>query len=163
MTRNRSTPFWSHPALKALPDTENDTNLEDSLNEGEGVDVDAVTNPYLCHNLGWGKFDDVDVESDDNLIDTATSTQEFNSTTFKEEMQTLTELLCDFADGCEHQIQFGVLKTLEKEGAALFRLARNCLDRKHRMNSSWASSPTTWESSTSNALFYRSRTPCRDQ
>ena len=130
------------------------------MNVDGGENENATGHPYLRENLARGDFDDVEIESDDEFVDTADGTQEVNSKTYREEMEGLTKLLQDFADGCAYQIQFGdrrFLKTLEKEGAGLFRLARNCLSHERRANSSRVASPTTWESSTASALFYRSR------
>jgi len=68
------------------------------------------------------------------------------------------QMIRDFADGLEYQISFQdchYLKTLQKEGAGFFQLAENCLSHEHRFNSSREASPTTWESSTANAIFYQ--------
>ena len=67
-------------------------------------------------------------------------------------------MIKDFADGLEYQLQVSFqdrrfLKTLQKEGAGLFRLEENCLSCERRFNSSREASPTTWESSTANAMF----------
>jgi hypothetical protein len=85
--------------------------------------------------------------------------------TFKEEMDAHIQMIRDFADGLEYQVSFQdrrFLKTLQKEGVGFFRLAENCPSRERRFNSSREASPTTWESSTANAMFYRAR-PRRDQ
>ena len=65
-----------------------------------------------------------------------------------------------FADGLEYRVSFQdrrFLKTLQKEGAGLFRLTENCLSRERRFNSSQEASPTRWESSTANTMFYMNR------
>jgi hypothetical protein len=80
--------------------------------------------------------------------------------TFRERLNERIQLLREFADGLEYQRQFTdhqMLETLERDGAGLFRLAKNCLSRERRLNSSRSSSPTTWERTTSNALYYRAR------
>ncbi|KAJ7738084.1 hypothetical protein DFH07DRAFT_688707, partial [Mycena maculata] len=66
----------------------------------------------------------------------------------------------DFCDGLEYQRKFQdsrFLNTLERQGAGFFRLAENCLSRERRTNSTRSAAPTTWEQSTANAMFYRSR------
>jgi len=68
------------------------------------------------------------------------------------------QMIRDFADGLEYQISFQdhrFLKTLQKEGVGFFRLAEICLSHERRFNSSREVSPTTWESSTANTMFYR--------
>ena len=68
------------------------------------------------------------------------------------------QMISDSADGLEYQISFQdhhFLKTLQKEGVGFFRLAEICLSRERRFNSSREASPTMWESSTANAMFYR--------
>jgi hypothetical protein len=151
VTRNRTTPFWSHPSLRPLSNDENAAMPDQP--------VAANGNDYIRENAARNDFDDGEFESDDEmLVDTWEGMDERK--TFKEEMETHVQLLRDFCNGLEHQIQFQdrrFLKTFEKEGAGLLKLARNCLSRERRLNSSRAASPTTWESSTSNAIFYRSR------
>ncbi|KAI9428697.1 hypothetical protein BJY52DRAFT_1133908 [Lactarius psammicola] len=117
--------------------------------------------------MAGNKIDDSNLESDDDdaLIDTRENGDEFERKTCKEEMENHIHLIRDFCDGLEFQVKFQdprFLRTLEKEGAGFFRLAQNCLSRERRQNSSRAASPSTWERSTVNALFYRSR-PCHDR
>ncbi|KAJ6586198.1 hypothetical protein B0H19DRAFT_925748, partial [Mycena capillaripes] len=72
----------------------------------------------------------------------------------------------DFADGLEYQRQFQdsrMLDTLEREGASFLRLADNCLSRERRVNSTRSTAPSTWERSTSNAMFYRTRPVLSDR
>ncbi|KAJ7444262.1 hypothetical protein B0H11DRAFT_1695726, partial [Mycena galericulata] len=68
--------------------------------------------------------------------------------------------LRDFSDGIEYQRQFRdsrMLDVLEREGASFLRLAENCLSRERRVNSTRSAAPSTWERSTLNAMFYRTR------
>ena len=68
------------------------------------------------------------------------------------------QMIRDFADGLEYQISFQdrrFLKTLQKEGVGFFQLAEICLSCERQFNSSREASPTTWESSTANAMFYQ--------
>ena len=76
----------------------------------------------------------------------------------KEKMGHYIHMFQDFCDGLKFQVKFQdpqFLKTLEKEGAGFIRLGQNCLSRERRLNSSRAASPSTWERSTANAVFYR--------
>ncbi|KAF8166411.1 hypothetical protein K438DRAFT_1616922 [Mycena galopus ATCC 62051] len=50
-----------------------------------------------------------------------------------------------------------LLDTLEREGGSFFRFLDNCLSRERRENSTRSVPPTTWERSTANAMFYRTR------
>ena len=101
-------------------------------------------------------------EGEDNrgLIDMAADGYDASRETFAEKMRSHITLIRDFCDGLEHQIQFGdhrFLNTLERDGARFLRLAENCIDQERKLNSSRTASPTTWETSTANAMFYRSR------
>ncbi|EDR07054.1 uncharacterized protein LACBIDRAFT_299387 [Laccaria bicolor S238N-H82] len=152
--RNRTTPFWSHPALIPLQ-TESLDNDHAEMAEGVGP-----TEPIMDDDL-----DPAEDRFDDDAVDTREGIWESEQKTFKEEMDAHIQKIRDFADGLEYQISFQdrrFLKTLQKEGAGFFRLAENCLSREHRFNSSREASPTTWESSTANAMFYRTR-PRRDR
>ncbi|KAF8879756.1 hypothetical protein CPB84DRAFT_1640918, partial [Gymnopilus junonius] len=161
VTRNRSTPFWSHRFLRPLPGTEDD--IEETapalVNDSMGLEDD-----YTRQNTAETDFDDdVDLD-DDELVDMLDNRLHDKRKTCKEEMKDIIKVLRDFVGGLEYQVQFEdlrFLRTLEKDGAGFLRLARNCLSRERRLNSSRASSPTTWESSTTNAIFYRSR-PLRE-
>ncbi|KAF8508627.1 hypothetical protein BU17DRAFT_31257, partial [Hysterangium stoloniferum] len=77
-----------------------------------------------------------------------------------EKMCSHVKLIRAFCDGLEYQTQFGdhrFLKVLEREGARFLRLAENCITQEKQLNSSRIGSPTTWEKSTVNAMFYRSQ------
>jgi hypothetical protein len=83
-----------------------------------------------------------------------------NNSTFCECLADRIKTLRDFCDGLKYQIQFEdqrMLATVEREGAGLFRLADNCLSKERRFNSTRAASPTTWERTTTNAMYYRTR------
>ena len=152
VTRNRTTPFWSHPALIPLQ-TDNITD-EDRM-ETEGVEGVGPNDPIADDD-----FDHTEDRFEDDTVDTREGIWEGERKTFKEEMDAHIKTIRDFADGLEYQVSFQdcrFLKTLQKEGAGFFRLAENCLCRERRFNSSREASPTTWESSTANAMFYRAR------
>ena len=168
VTRNRCLPFWSHPSLKPLaaPEdvTEADKPVATASGDGDGDAYDRV-------NTAGYEFEDsnedpyVDSESDDGLIDTEGGTSNVDKATFEQKMEDYIHMIRDFCDGLEYQIKFQdtrILTTLEKDGAGFIKFAENCLSRERRHNSSRAASPTTWEKSTSNAMFYRSRPRDRD-
>ena len=155
VSRNRSTPFWSHrnlvPLSCSLP----------ALLEGESTLLHGVPNigSELDDDLG---DDDDDGVLEDGLVDTGLNSMR----TFNERLDDDISLIRNFLDGLEYQRQFGdhrMLESLERNGAGFFRLARNCLDRERRLNSSRASSPTTWEHATANALYYRARPRSADK
>ncbi len=140
--------------------------VTDGNGNGNGNGNDKAVEVYNQLNMAANEIDDSNPESDDDdaLIDTRENGDESEKKTYKEDMETHIRLIRDFCDGLEFQIKFQdpqFLRTLEKEGAGFLRLAQNCLSCERRLNSSRAASPSTWERSTANALFYRSR-PCRD-
>ncbi|KAJ7595291.1 hypothetical protein C8J56DRAFT_1001634 [Mycena floridula] len=117
--RSRTTPFWRHKDLVPL-----------SPADGEGAVVTAAEN---CDVPIDKRVGDEDEDSDDEADFQATQK------TFLESMRDQISTLKSFADGLEYQLQFNdnrMLTTLEREGAALFCLAGNCLDREKRFNSS---------------------------
>lgn len=166
VTRNRTVPFWSHSTLRPLANTEEGIDPEggtastgDSHNNKTYASEDDVPNAAGIDL----DSDDLEFEANDNQLVDMWEGRERK--TYEEEMRGKISLIRDFCDGLEHQIQFQDLRfltTLEIEGARFFRLAGNCLSREKRQNSSRASSPTTWERSTANAMFYRSR-PSRER
>ena len=166
VTRNRSVPFWSHSSLKPLTGT-TEGHLVDEDSDGDDRKVDM----YSRHNLANfqvvnSSLESGDDDENDEFVDTWENGGNVDKQTCKEEMEKNVRLIRDFADGLEYQVQFQdprFLRTLEKEGARFLKLARDCLSRERRMNSSRVASPATWESSTSIGLFYRSRPPRRDR
>ncbi|KAJ6523472.1 hypothetical protein DFH09DRAFT_1329961 [Mycena vulgaris] len=114
-------------------------------------DVDDGLGP--CGDLGNGS------DSDDNLIDMNAEVNAGRGT-FDERLTSLLSTLRDFSDGIEYQRKFQdshMLDVLEREGASFLRLAENCLSRERRVNSTRSAAPATWERSTANAMFYRTR------
>jgi hypothetical protein len=64
-------------------------------------------------------------------------------------------VILDFAKGLRHQLQFRdrrMLNTLQREGGSFLRLARACLEKERRMNSTRGPTVSTWEKSTSSAM-----------
>jgi hypothetical protein len=161
VTRNRTLPFWSHPSLKplAIPADSVEADHPTAI-EGDGDDLDEVgVGAYSRLNTAGNEIDESD--DDDGLIDNGSGTEKKS---YKEEMENYICIIRDFSDSLEFQVKFQdprFLRTLEREGAGFLRLAQNCLSRERRLNSSRATSPSTWEKSTASAIFYRSR-PCCD-
>ncbi|KAH8985839.1 hypothetical protein EDB86DRAFT_2832928 [Lactarius hatsudake] len=159
VTRNRCPPFWSHPSLKPLPSEEGSEPGHPVARGSDGDDKADVEVYYNCQNTARNVINDSHFESDndnDTLIDME-NRREFEGETYKEEMEKHIHLIRDFCDGLEFQIKFRdprFLRTLEREGAGFLRLTQNCLSHERRMNSSRAASPSTWERTTTNALFY---------
>ncbi|KAJ7436299.1 hypothetical protein B0H11DRAFT_1754960 [Mycena galericulata] len=153
--RNRTSPFWSHPSL--IPLNSSDPLVATPV----GPRVLPEIPPFTQSNDEHDQPNDND--NNDDVIDT---TGGIMRETFTEAMTDRIRMLREFADGLEYQIQFQdrrMLDSVEREGAGFLRLARNCLDREHRTNSSRMKTPTTWESSTANAMFYRTRPPLADR
>ena len=172
VTRNRTIPFWSHCTLKPLANDDDDPGCEDRTapgggdGDGDGDDSKACAagNKSVLNSAGIElDLDDLGMESDNNeLVDTWEERGGDARKTYEDDMRGNIGLLREFCDGLEYQIQFQdprFLRTLEKEGNRFFRLARNCLSREKRLTSNRSASPATWERSTANALFYRSRPP----
>jgi hypothetical protein len=138
--RQRTAPFWIHPSLVPL----------DASGERPA--------PEVVDNDGQNE-DDVDGnDSDDDPIDTTVDIS--TRATFHEDFTHHIQTIRDFCDGLEYQIQFNdhrMLEVLERDGGSFLRLANNCLSRERRLNSRRSGSPTTWERSTINAMYYRAR------
>ena len=162
VTRNRTTPFWSHSSLKPISAPAKEIEVDQRTTFGNEDDQ-----AYSRVNTAETRMDnlDLDSEDDDGLIDTRENRGDSEKKGCKEEMENYVHLIQDFCNGLEFQVKFQdpwFLNTLEREGGMFFNFARNCLSRERRANLSRAASPPTWERSTANAIFYRSR-PCRDR
>ena len=131
------------PLVRSLfPEGEN--KLQGVPNSSEGLEDDQADD------------EDDDRVWEDGLVDTGLNSMR----TFNERLDDDINLIGSFLDGLEYQQRFGdlrMLESLERNGAGFFRLARNCLDREHHLNSSRALLPTTWEPATANAMYYRAR------
>ena len=153
VTRNCTLPIWSHPSLKPLVAPADVTEPDKGMTAEGGVE----DKPYNRQNMAGF---DIGEESDDSaLVDTEEGGDGMKKA-YKEKMEHYIRTIREFCDGLEYQIKFQdprFLTTLEKDGAGFIRLAENCLSRERRLNSSRAASPSTWERSTANALFYRAR------
>ncbi|KAJ7434395.1 hypothetical protein B0H11DRAFT_1757683 [Mycena galericulata] len=160
VTRNRTVPFWSHPLLKplgALP-------VLSAPQEGNQSST-APSEPRTDADDGLALEDEVGEDSDDDLLD-ADAGHGSSSGMFDERLNSLLNTLRDFSDGIEYQRQFRdsrMLDVLEREGASFLRLAENCLSRERRVNSTRSAALSTWERSTLNAMFYRTRPVLSDR
>ncbi|KAF8209757.1 hypothetical protein K438DRAFT_1571798 [Mycena galopus ATCC 62051] len=144
VTRNRTTPFWSHPTLRPLgapPATSTSPALADFTSGTAG-------------HYELSQAHDPGEDSDEELVEIRAGA------TFDERLTSTLSKIRDFCDGLDYQRQFRdsrLLDTLEREGGSFFRFLDNCLSRERRENSTRSAPPTTWERSTANAMFYRTR------
>ncbi|KAF7371915.1 SWIM-type domain-containing protein [Mycena venus] len=169
--RNRTIPFWSHPSLipllpptgtaaATIPARENVVEHNNSNRSGARVAGDSDDSDVEGD-------DGSDFDSDDDLVGARNDEESHSGNKmFDERLTAYLKTVRDFCDGLEYQRNFQdsrFLATLEREGAGFFRLAENCLSRERRENSTRSPAPTTWERSTANAMFYRSRPSLSDQ
>ncbi|KAN0128952.1 hypothetical protein V8E53_013214 [Lactarius tabidus] len=144
VTQNQCSPFWSHPSLKPLSSAEDIMKADqpaatEGAGDGDGDGYNQVnTAGYRIEDLNGGV----------GCMDKAT---------FEKKMEDYIHTIRDFCNGLEYQVKFQdtqFLGTLEKDGAGFIRLVQNCLSCERQHNSSRALSPTTWERSTANVMFY---------
>lgn len=155
--RNRTIPFWKHELLVPLDGTKTPdagTHVSTSATPEGNSDLDQKEDPDSEN----------DEDSDDEIIDT--EERLIGGKTFGERMTEHIDMLRDFANGLEYQVQFNdnrMLDRLEREGGSFLRFAQNCLNRERRMNSTRGTSPMTWEKATASAMFYRTRPPAAER
>ena len=145
--RQRSAPFWNHKSL--IP-------LKDDIDEACDGSTEAVGPGSEAAEAQDNDPDLDDHDLDDGLVDMQIGLE--TRATFRKCLNECIWLLREFADGLKYQQQFTdhrMLETLEWDGAGLFRLTKNCLSHESHLNSSRSPSPTTWERTTSNAMYYR--------
>ncbi|KAK7005430.1 hypothetical protein R3P38DRAFT_2556878, partial [Favolaschia claudopus] len=155
VVRNRTVPFWSHPLLKPL-------NPELVMNPAPRA-VELVSQQPTDDAVDSDDEDGMDMGSEDEEMPCWTPAER---QTFDERLTSLVGTLREFADAMEYQRQFQdsrMLNTVEREGASLFRLAESCFSRERRANSTRGPQPSTWERSTVNAMFYRTRPTRNDR
>lgn len=139
--RYRESPFWRHSSLKPLDESH----------------AEGLQNPGPAEN----DENDEGTDNDDNgeeRDDGAETCQD--GCTFEEIMLAEIDLIESFAKGLRYQIQFRdqrMLNTLQREGTSFLRLAKMCVDKERRMNSTRSPTVSTWEKATSAAMFYRTR------
>ena len=108
-----------------------------------------------------GEHEVSDDEEYDNIVDTQKTTEQAAERSH-EQLADNIATICDFADGLEHQAQFSdwwMLEELERTGAGFFHMARVCLSRERRMNTTKGTLPMMWEKGMSSAMWYRARPP----
>jgi hypothetical protein len=161
--RNRTLPFWSHPSLIPLSDNQTLAPSQASASVPSTTPESLPVNEQPASTENDREYDGVDGSDDElsELIDMSLDTRQ-GGRTYRENMKAHVDAIRDFCDGLEYQIQFEdqrFLDTLEREGARFLRLMENCLSRERRSNSTRPGSiaPATWEQSTANAMFYRTR------
>jgi hypothetical protein len=155
VTRNRTAPFWSHPSLIPIDKTGTIEPISGPTKE-QGACETAMSRD----NESEEEEEEEEEEENSGLVDTVADGHSVARESFAEKMRSHVDQIRNFCDGMEHQIQFGdhrFLKTLEREGAGFLRLAETCITQERQLNSSRAASPTTWDNSAANAMFYRSR------
>ncbi|KAJ7621731.1 hypothetical protein DFH06DRAFT_1273581 [Mycena polygramma] len=141
--RQRTAPFWVHPALRPLSDGDDDADETAS---------DAADDTRAGERVGW------DDDDEDDIVDTHRPEDE--QLTFDEAMDENIDVILEFAKGLKFQRRFRdqrMLQALEREGASFLRLARACLGKEKRLKSTRGSAPSTWDKSTGTAMFYRAR------
>ena len=129
-------------------------------NDGEGDEEDE------------GDDDDEDGEGDNGGDEDSDDGEEENITydhdgrTFEEVMKADIDLILKFAKGLKYQVQFQdqrMLNTLKREGASFLRLARACMEKEKARNSTRGRNVSTWDKSTSSAMFYHTRPIAADE
>ena len=133
--------------MKPLEETAAASGKADTRDQAVGDDVDDDD----------GGDDDDEEENDDDDLE---EIWQHNGQTFEEEIEAEIEVILDFAKGLRHQVQFRdqrMLNTLQREGGSFLRLARACLEKEKRTNSTRGSTVLTWEKSTNSVMFYRTR------
>ncbi|KAF9007236.1 hypothetical protein BDQ17DRAFT_1238165 [Cyathus striatus] len=132
--------------------------LNQTLGPPGGADIavaeaESNTNVYI----------NSDNDDDNELIDTGHSG---NQKTFVETMREYAQRMRDFADGLEYQIQFNddrMLQTCEWEGALMLWLIEACLGKEKRLRARGGEQLSTWNRSTSTAMFWCARPACSDE
>ena len=175
VTRNRTSPFWSHPLLVPL----NPAALvemgavyssapEATTAASEHLDVDASSVPAPWPQAAHPRADEAAFsaaspsdDEEDDATQSDTELVDFGAQgTFRERMSSAVDLLRDLADGLEFQVQFNddrMLRTVEHDAAGALTLARQIQAKEKSFNSTRGAVPRTWDASTMNIMFYRPR------
>lgn len=147
VSRNRTTPFWSHPVLK----------VRNAEARGTTTNPEATTINRAPRKYAPNGDEDEDAEFEDTLSIFRRSKEEFCV-----EMASYASIFEELASVVRYNVQFNdhrALQTLKREGASLFRLAGSIFDQEHRMNSQRVKKPKTWDRGLSGAMYFRSREP----
>ncbi|KAF7793917.1 hypothetical protein EIP86_005039 [Pleurotus ostreatoroseus] len=169
VTRNRTTPFWSHSSLiPIIPDSHSSasgSNPNATAGGAETIPLRASTEKSTAALLQQRASDSrestVEPESecgrpddDEGLVDigaSGTTCERFNDAI---------RLLRELADGLEYQIQFNdhrMLEVVERDAAGALRLAHSIRHKEASYNSTRGPVPRTWDSCGLNVMFYRPR------
>ncbi|KAJ7916047.1 hypothetical protein B0H13DRAFT_2323743 [Mycena leptocephala] len=148
--RQRTAPFWVHSSLRPLSD---EPPADDGPSKGVGNEK-----THGGERMRKDTAEDASLDGDDDdLVDTQPDS---DGRTFVEAMDENVELILEFAKGLKFQRQFHdqrMLQTLEREGTSFPWLARACLGKEKRLTSTRGKTPSTWDKSTSTAMFYHAR------
>jgi hypothetical protein len=136
--------------------------LEEYRSDSVAVATQPVEGRDEDHDLGAEVDDDENeggsADEDDDEEDV--ETYQHDGRTFEESLMDEIKLIEEFTTGLKHQTQFRdgrLLNALQREGAGFLRFAKACMDKERRMNSTRGSTVSTWEKTTSSAMFYRTR------
>ncbi|KAF8889149.1 hypothetical protein CPB84DRAFT_1749343 [Gymnopilus junonius] len=102
----------------------------------------------------------INSSADEEDDDEEAGTYQHDGQTFEEALMDEIKLIEEFTAGLKHQAQFRdgrLLNTLQREGAGFLRFAKACMEKERRLNSTRSPTVSTWEKSTSSAMFYRAR------
>ena len=133
----------------------------DSVEIGMAPDEGRDDNCDIEEENEGGEDDEEDDDEDED-----NGTHQHDGRTFEEALMGNINLILDFAAGLKHQAQFHdqrLLNALEREGAGFLRFAKVCMEKERRMNSMRTPTVSTWEKSTSSAMFYRTRPTAADE
>ena len=99
------------------------------------------------NHIDEGGAEAVDIEDDDNMGGMSGEEEDEieevveargEGSTFEEAMDANVDLIAEFVQGLRYQIQFRdqrMLNTLEREGAGFLRLARACMEKEKKLQS----------------------------
>ncbi|KAL0565472.1 hypothetical protein V5O48_016550 [Marasmius crinis-equi] len=150
--RNRAAPWYTHPSLQPLVPTLKITPAAALLN----TNIRATDKE---DNAEGGSNNDSDDEVDED-------NGQFGPSEPVILPSARAKLLRMFADGLEFQDQFHdhrFSKALERSGRSLFMMAEECLKKEGLLNSTRSARPLTWDSSLSQAMFWRARPPVAER
>jgi len=119
--RHRTAPFWRHKALKL--------NQDRAIDEG-GAQAQAADDDD--NDEGGADDEDDDLDFDDVVEARG------DGSTFEEAINADIDLIAEFVQSLRHQVQFRdqrMLNALEREGAGFLRLARACMGKEKRLQS----------------------------
>ncbi|THV07112.1 hypothetical protein K435DRAFT_825684 [Dendrothele bispora CBS 962.96] len=166
VTRNRTSPIWSHPSLK--PKHQLDTEM---LSYGQvGIPTSSPTSPTsslpssptsspALNPTGLPAADSDDDENDDD-VDMAFIPSHIPIGTFEQRLTGWIYKVRNFGHLLEYQKQFRdsrMLDVLDREGARFERLIDDCLAVETRENHNRGDRARTWDTARANAMYFRSR------